>query len=239
VPGQRRHSGARAAQRNLAQHFLTSPRLARELVERAGVDAGDRVVDLGAGRGVLTEAIAARAAHVLAVEIDDALVRELVCRFAANPTVTVVRADASGLPLPATPFRVLANVPFNHTSTILRRLVDPNGGLTRADLVVQWQAARARAQAGVGRASDLLGATWAPWWTFARGRRLPASLFRPSPSVDAAMLVITRRADPLLPADRFSAYSAFVREAFARDGAAAEVGVDEWVSRYRGCVPRD
>ncbi len=225
---------ARAAQRSLAQHFLSSARLARELVERAGIAREDRVVELGPGRGVLTEAIAARAAQVLAVEIDATLVDELVRRFASTPAVTVLHADALALPLPATPYRVMANVPFNRTSAILRRLLaDPAGALTRADLVVQWQVARARARASAGPPLDLLGAQWGPWWSFARGRRLPAALFRPRPSVDAAMMIVTRRGDELLPVAEHARYVAFVREAFARDSRVGDLDLSEWTARYR------
>jgi 23S rRNA (adenine-N6)-dimethyltransferase len=106
----------------------------------------------------------------------------------------------------------VANPPFGYTAAILHHLLDhPDGGLVRADVVVQWQVARHRAQVDQGSEADLLGAIWAPWWRFERGRRLPAKLFRPPPSVDAAVLVITRRDPSDVPTGDFAAYAAAVR----------------------------
>ena len=78
--------------------------------------------------------------------------------------------------------------------------------------MVQWQVARQRARVHEAPPLDLLGATWAPWWRFGRGRRLPAASFNPRPSVDAAVLEIARREHPLVPVEDFERYAAFVRE---------------------------
>ncbi len=121
--------------------------------------------------------------------------------------MSVHLADALEFPLPATPFRVFANPPWNRTADVLHRLLDnPSSALTRADLVLQWQVARSRAQG-----DDLLGAIWAPWWEFGRGRRIPAAFLRPAPHVDAAVLTITRRDPPRLPPGDFAAHEASLR----------------------------
>jgi 23S rRNA (adenine-N6)-dimethyltransferase len=205
---------ARASQHDRGQHFLGSPVLAARLVQDAGIGAEDRVVEFGAGRGVLTEALARQGAHVLGVELDPSMIAGLIQRFAATPTVTVLHGDATEITLPATPYRVVSNPPFHHTAALLRRILDPKGGLVRGDVVVQWQVARARARSSAGGPFDLLGATWAPWWHFVRGRRLPAALFRPPPAVDAAVLVITRRDPPLLTPASHEAYRSWLRLAF-------------------------
>src|SRR5439155_6546461 len=128
------------------QHFLGSSRIAAQLVADAGVTGNDRVVELGAGRGALTDALADRAAQVLAVELDPKLVSILARRYASVRNVTVLRADARDAPLPANPYRVLANFPCGVTGALLRRLLDaPVSGLQRADLILQWQVVRARA----------------------------------------------------------------------------------------------
>jgi 23S rRNA (adenine-N6)-dimethyltransferase len=192
------------------------------------------VVELGAGRGVLTNALAERAAQVLAVELDPRLVSMLAQRFASAGNVAVLRADARDVPLPANPYRVLANLPFGVTSAVLRRLLDvPANGLRRADLIVQWQVARERVRAASGPPTDLLAARWGPWWEFRRGRRLPAACFRPRPSVDAAVLVITRRAKSLLPTPASDRYSSYVARAFRSRADARHLSVDRWVELFR------
>jgi 23S rRNA (adenine-N6)-dimethyltransferase len=233
VPGRTRRAHARggvARPPDLGQHFLASTSLAARLVADAGITADDVVLEPGAGTGVLTRALAGRARHVIAVELD-ATLASATARAVVLGNVTVVQGDATTFPLPLTPFRVVANPAFNTTSALLHHLLDLTGaphGLVRADLVVQWQVARDRA----APARDLVGITWAPWWRFRRGRRLPAALFRPAPAVDAAVLVAERREEPLLAPERFESYAADVRTQFA--GRAPTLRpVDEWVARYR------
>jgi len=218
----------------LGQHFLGNPQLAARLVADADVGPDDRVVDLGAGTGVLTAALAARAAAVLAVELDDALAMRLARRFADVSNVTVLGCDARAVPLPLNPYRVVANPPFAATAAILRRLLDdPGGALVRADLVVQWQVARHRAQVSAGAPADLVGATWGPWWRFSRGRRLPASSFQPRPNVDAAVLVVTRRTPALVPPADFDRYAAWVRHQFGRRRDPASIAATDWAATFR------
>ena len=220
--------------RRLGQHFLGSPQLAARLVADAGVRAGDRVVDFGAGRGVLTEALARAAASVLAIELDPSLAARLATRFAGTPNVVVLHADVRDVPLPRTPYRVVANPPFARTAAILHRLLDdPGGSMVRADLVVQWQVARHRARVDECPPLDLLGAMWAPWWRFRRGRRLPAACFNPRPAVDAAVLEITRRGQPVVPVEDFGRFAAFVTEGFRTRPEAPQLDLDEWVGRFR------
>jgi 23S rRNA (adenine-N6)-dimethyltransferase len=197
--------------RRLGQNFLRTD-LADVLVDEAGVTAGDLVVEFGAGRGAVTFALARRGARVVALEKDpvwaDRLQREL--RRRRLSTVSVLCRDALEYRLPRQPFLALGSLPFGATTALLRHLLDdPGSGLRRADLVVQWEVARKRAAVPP---TTMLSTTWAPWWDFSVGRRLPAVAFRPVPAVDAAVLRITRRSPPLLPPRLAAPYGAFVRD---------------------------
>jgi 23S rRNA (adenine-N6)-dimethyltransferase len=226
-------SPGRSGRSQFGQHFLGSAQLAARLVADAAVTGDDRVVELGAGRGVLTDALADRAALVLAIELDPKLVSALARRFECTRNVTVLHADAHDVPLPANPYRVVANLPFGVTGTVLRRLLDqPANGLRRADLIVQWQVARERVRVAGRPPTDLLGARWGPWWEFRRGRRLPAGCFRPRPSVDAAVLVVTRRDPPLLPVAASRKYAAFVARSFRSRPDARQHSVEQWIELF-------
>jgi 23S rRNA (adenine-N6)-dimethyltransferase len=171
-------------------------------------------VEVGAGRGALTATLAGRARYVIAIEVDPRLARGLRSMFADDPTVRIVETDARSWPLPHEPFRAFGNVPFAITTDLFRHLLDdPNGALIRADLIVQWEAARKRV-ADPPRTVRSLG--WGPWWTFSIERHLPARTFSPPPRVDAALLVIRRREPPLLPAAEVLAYRRVVRALFVK-----------------------
>jgi 23S rRNA (adenine-N6)-dimethyltransferase len=196
--------------RSLGQNFLR-PDLADELVAGAAFAAGDDVVEIGAGRGALTFALARRGVRVVALEKDPrwaGSLRHEVLRRGLDD-VRVLRCDALDYRMPRRPFRVVGSIPFGSTTAILRHLLDdPDSSLVRADLIVQWEVARKRA---VMPPSTLLSTTWAPWWTFDVGRRIPAAAFRPVPAVDAAVLRVTRRDPPILPTRMAGPYASFVR----------------------------
>jgi 23S rRNA (adenine-N6)-dimethyltransferase len=196
--------------RRLGQNFLR-PELADRLVADAAFRGGELVVEVCAGPGSITFALARRAVDVFAVEVDPVWARRLrdLVRRVAPARVRVVEADILSLPLPARPFRVIGSLPFGQTTIILRHLLDnPTVLLERADVIVQWEVARKRAAVPP---STMLSTAWAPWWEFRLGPRIPATEFRPIPRVDAGVLVVTRRSRPLLPVAMAGRYADFVR----------------------------
>ena len=199
-----------ARRRSLGQNFLR-PEVGRQLVASAGFRPDELVVEIGAGRGALTRALATHPIDVIAVELDpiwsERLREEL--RRAGCRRVRVVHADFLSLALPTQPFRVIGSLPFGRTTDICRRLFDdPRVPLERADLVVQWEVACKRVSSPP---DTLLSTAWAPWWEFRLGPRIPSSDFRPVPRADAGGLVVTRRRTALLPPAMADAYSRFVR----------------------------
>jgi 23S rRNA (adenine-N6)-dimethyltransferase len=205
-------SGRVRRRAELGQHFLAGGQLAAELVEQAGVGSGDLVVEIGAGTGVLTEALARRAGRVVAVECDPRLAERARRRLASYPNVRVVTADALALPTPRKPFRVVANLPFGTTAAMLRRLLgDPRSRLERADLILQEQAARRYAAVRPGSPETI---RWATAYQLTTGRRLGPGCFRPPPRVGAAVLVARRRRPPLVPVAGQARFAALLRTGF-------------------------
>jgi 23S rRNA (adenine-N6)-dimethyltransferase len=205
----------------LGQHSLKSPKLAANLASLAGISSADLVIEIGAGNGILTTELARRAHRVIAVEVDPTLAMGLVAKFSRYGNVLIVAGDFLDLALPGEPFRVFGNVPFGATTLLLKRLLDPSPmGISRADLVVEEAVAVKRAGF---RGGNVLNLGWAPWWRFSIGKRLPAHSFLPPPSVDAAMLTIERRAEPLLPQRERPAYVTFLRACFGSSEIGAAV----------------
>jgi 23S rRNA (adenine-N6)-dimethyltransferase len=195
------------------RHSLRSRAFAYELVRDAGVVPGSLVLDLGAGGGVLTRALADAGARVRAVELDPDALRQLRARFGDDPHVEVVEGDAVALRLPDEPFAVVANLPFAVGTAILRRLLgDPGVPLIQVDVIVEWGLAAKRTAVWP---STVLGCTWGAWYELTLSRRVPRACFAPPPSVDAALLRATRRPEPLVPPAQARAYVALLHRAFA------------------------
>ena len=197
--------------RSLGQNFLR-PELADQLVARAAFAPDDLVVDIGAGSGACTFSLARHGLQVVALEKDprwaDRLRREVV-RSGLEDRVRVLCCDVREYRMPRRPFRAFGSLPFGATTSILRHLLDePSSSLARADVVVQLEVARKRSATPP---TTLLSTMWAPWWSFEMGRRIPAGAFRPVPSVDAAVLRVSRRVPPLLPPRMATAFASFVQ----------------------------
>lgn len=211
------------------RHLLRSKALAAAIVRDAGVEAGDLVVDIGAGSGMLTVPLVAAGARVLAVEPD----RRLAGRVRrACPTARVIQADVRDIVWPEEPFRVVANLPFAEAADICRLLLsDPSRPLRSADVIVDWDFAAKRARLWPSTAQTVI---WTAWYELAVVRRLTPREFVPPPSVAAGILRARRRAEPLVDPRRALDYEAFVRRGFRFDPAARDLDPHAWARRFAG-----
>jgi 23S rRNA (adenine-N6)-dimethyltransferase len=183
--------------RALSQNFLADRTAAVRLARLAVPDPGktELLLEVGAGKGALTELLAPRCRRLLAYEIDERLVAALDARFAAVPQVRVVAGDFLAAPPSRTPFSVAGNVPFSRTAAIVDWcLAAP--ALTDATLLTQLEYARKRTgDYGSWTLLTVLGWPRYEWRLVGRvGRRS----FRPVPRVDAGIVRIERRRTPLL-----------------------------------------
>ena len=220
-PGRKKWSDKeRKSRRELDQNFLKDKRFAKRIVTESGVGKGDLVVELGAGGGMLTRQLAKVAREVVAVEHDPCWATRLEERFLGDGNVRVVQGDALGARLPDEPFVVVANIPFNITTSILHRLLDdPTAPLQSAHLLVQKQVALKHARS---TPTTLKTLSWSPWYGFSAGLELPANTFHPKPEVDACLMVAAKRGPPLVAPGQRHIFRAFVRRAF--DGHGNSVG---------------
>lgn len=186
--------------RELGQNFLVDQRVVERFIRSLDVRAGELVVDLGAGTGALTLPLLDAGAEVWAVERDPVWAKRLrhsMVNSDATGNSRVIEADLRRLRLPRTPFRVVANPPFDLTTEILTTLLDaPDQGPQRIDLIVQREVAVKHSRLPP---ASLRTAAWAPWWEFHLGPTIDRGAFRPRPRVDAAALTIVRRDREVLP----------------------------------------
>jgi 23S rRNA (adenine-N6)-dimethyltransferase len=195
----------------LAQHFLHCPRLVRRLVQESTIAPTDTVVEIGAGDGMITEALAEVAKRVIAVEKDPRLVTRLRERFHHQRHVEVIAGDflTSGIKL--TGCTVFANIPFNQTAAIMRKLAD--APVRNAYLVMQRDAVQKFAGQPVESLASVLLKPHFELDIFCRLRRTD---FDPPPGVEVVMLRIKQRDPPLLTPTEAGRYRRFVTHGFRR-----------------------
>jgi 23S rRNA (adenine-N6)-dimethyltransferase len=172
-------------------------------------------VEIGAGSGVITRALAHSRAHVIALELDSELARRLEASKSMQ-NVEIVEVDVLRWGWPSEPFAVVSNLPFARSGAILAHLLgDPLVRLRRAELIVQWELA---AKQTTVWPSTLKSTYWRAWYDLAIVGRLARTAFSPTPSVDAAVLRVARRPEPLVPLQHHRSYWRFLTEAYRSSG---------------------
>jgi 16S rRNA (adenine1518-N6/adenine1519-N6)-dimethyltransferase len=236
-------SGLPPALKRLGQHFLTDKGILERIVEAMDIEVGDTVVEVGPGRGSLTDLLVPRAARLVAIEIDRALVPVLRQRYAESPHVEIVESDVLKVDLAALargPYVLVGNVPYYITTPIIfHALVSPRP--RRAVFLVQREVAERIIAAPGDEAYGALSVNVQALADAQIVARVPASAFKPRPTVDSAILRLTPKVDPLVRPGEEAVLQKFVQGAFGQrrrqmrrvlrtvrnvDGAGADAALD-------------
>jgi 16S rRNA (adenine1518-N6/adenine1519-N6)-dimethyltransferase len=186
-----------APKKSLGQHFLKDRSVPPRIVEGAGVEAGDCVVEVGPGLGVLTEEIArrldpGRGGKLVAVELDGSLLPVLEERFGGSPHVSFVHSDVLDVPpqelAGERAYKVVANLPYYITSAVLRHFLEAEMKPLSLTVMVQ----REVAERMVAKPPDMsLLAVAVQFYGKPKVLfRVPPGAFKPPPKVDSAVVRI-------------------------------------------------
>lgn len=217
----------------LGQNFLTDHTVAQRIVEALG-DVSDRtVIEIGPGRGVLTDRLISRARRVIGVELDRVLAAQLRMRYATKPNVEILESDFVTVEFPSLvgsrpgplhdlrptqpeSFDIVGNLPYYVTSDIVLRILELHERVERAVIMVQREVADRITAAPGNSEYGLLSATVQ---LFARAEKLftvPPGAFDPPPKVHSGVIRLTM-------APRFAElrieeapFIAFLKTAFAQ-----------------------
>jgi 16S rRNA (adenine1518-N6/adenine1519-N6)-dimethyltransferase len=190
-----------APRRDLGQNFVADPNTVRRIAHLAGVGPGDRVIEIGAGLGSLTLALAERGADIIAIEVDPGLVEVLGDVVGGHDNVRVIHADATDLDWSSVigeePGWVLvANLPYNIATPLVADVLDGVPAITRLLVMVQREVAERLAAGPGSRAYGAVSVKVAYWATARIVGDVPASVFVPQPNVDSALVAIERHPPP-------------------------------------------
>jgi 16S rRNA (adenine1518-N6/adenine1519-N6)-dimethyltransferase len=204
--------------KRFGQHFLTDPRILDRIVGALELDGTETVIEVGPGRGTLTDRLAAKCAKLFAMEIDRDLVAELRRRYADRPHVHIVEGDVLKTPFASVaggPYALIGNVPYYITTPILFHALE-RPRANRAVFLVQREVAE---RMGAAPDSDNYGALSVNVQSLARVEvlfRVAAGAFNPPPKVESAVVRVTPLAEPAVTADEEAGFSAFVIAAFSQ-----------------------
>jgi len=211
--------------KSLGQNFLVSDALLRAITSAAEIDKKDTILEIGAGLGTLTRALAEGAQRVIALETDERLLLPLRKVLQDYPNVEIVQGNILKIDLAQllagrgeapkeVNYKVVANLPYYATSAILRRLLEAAQKPQLLVVTVQREVAE-RLVATPGKMSILSVSVQ----FYGRPRivaRAPARAFYPSPKVASAVVRIDVYEEPLAEVDDVEAFFSLVRAGFAQ-----------------------
>lgn len=217
--------------RSLGQNFLVDPNLQRKIVEAVGGNAEDVVLEIGPGRGALTDHLAGRVARLVLVELDDGLATALTERYAGRSDVHVVHGDVLQVPLAEhvpdmTVTKVVGNIPYNITTPIIFRLLQRPRPKEIVLMIQDDVADRIIAPVGT-KAYGALSIGIRSVASVERLFKVRRSAFRPVPGVDSAVIRITPTRPAPLTLDEERRLRVLVRASF------------QWRRKQLGKILRD
>ncbi len=217
VPGLLRAHGLHPDKR-LGQNFLSDDTILARVVEAAEVGPEDTVLEVGPGLGSLTRHLARSARQVTAVELDFRLVPVLSEVLARYPNAHIVQGDILRLDpadlMDQSGYLVVANIPYNITSALIRHLLEARVQPARMALTLQKEVAE-RICAQPGDMSQLALSVQ----VYGRPRivmRIPAGAFYPAPQVDSSVLRIDLYPDPMIPTEMLESFFHLMKAGFSQ-----------------------
>jgi 16S rRNA (adenine1518-N6/adenine1519-N6)-dimethyltransferase len=205
--------------RALGQNFLADPNTARRIVRLAGVEAGDRVLEIGAGLGSLTLALLERDAHVVALEADRRLQPALEQVVAGQGDIRIVIGDALSTNLNALLdeglWRCVSNLPYNVATPVVVRLLEEAPSIGSALVMVQREVGERLVAAPRSAAYGAVSVRVAYYAHAKIAGVIPRTVFVPAPKVDSALVELVRRDAPAVDVPSPDRLFELVRTGFA------------------------
>jgi dimethyladenosine transferase len=202
--------------KRLGQHFLHDELILNRIADAAAPMPEDTVIEIGPGRGALTDILARRPNRLAAIEIDKALSEQLRQKYSGSPNVTIVEGDVLETDIAALAggsYVVVGNVPYYITTPILFHVMRPP--LPRhAVFLVQLEVAERIVAPPGSRTYGALSVNVQAIATAEIISEVPRTAFRPPPKVTSAIVRITPRADALVSGDEAIRFRGFVQGLF-------------------------
>lgn len=180
----------------LSQNFFHNRKLVKTLIRKSSIGTKDTVIDIGAGKGIITEQLIRRSQHVIAIELDASLCSYLQKKFFNVSNLCIVQTDFLKYPLPKYPYKVFANIPFSIEGKIVRKLLTASNPPDEACLVMRDDLAR---RLGGFLKECQFSIMYKPWFQFEIIHKFKKTDFQPYARMDTVLFRISKKNQPLLP----------------------------------------
>ena len=205
--------------KRFGQHFLHDPQVIARIVAAIEPRRGERIVEIGPGRGALTTPLLERLGTLTAIEIDRDLARALSERFGAALEIVnrdVLEIDLAALRGAGPALRLVGNLPYNISTPLLFRLLEQRAAIHDMHFMLQKEVVDRMVAAPGSRTYGRLTVMLAPWVRIERLLNVGPGAFTPPPKVSSAVVHLTPLAAPAFDIGSATSFERVVRAAFSQ-----------------------
>ncbi len=203
--------------KSLGQYFLSDPSIVKRIIDAAHLNDKDTVVEIGPGPGVMTGMLAKRVKRVIAIEIDEDILKKAMDSLSGRSNIEFVLSDALIYDYDSigTPFKVVANIPYYITTPLIFRLLDSKDILSMT-LTLQKEVARRIVASPNNKDYGVLSIACQFYTAPSLCLTIPKGAFRPVPKVDSAAVYFEVLKKPSVDVPSKEMFFRIVRTAFSQ-----------------------
>lgn len=197
----------------LSQNFLYCRKLVAKLVDNSSISPQDLVLEIGPGKGIITEQLVKRTKKVIVVELDGNWYQYLKVKFHQTSNLNLYQQNFLNFLLPKKPYKVFANLPFSIEGKIIRKLINAPNPPQDCYLVVQKELAY---RLSAPFKQNLFSITHKPYFDFGIDYHFRRTDYEPMTSVDTVLFRFTKKTQPLVPLEARAKYRVFIEFGFGQ-----------------------
>lgn len=192
-----------------SQNFLKGHGFVADLIGMTNLGSGDLVVEIGSGKGIITEELSKKVGKVIGIEYDSTLASNLKLKFSSYPNVEIIQADFLNWSLPTQPYKVFANIPFNMISDIVNKLFTSTSSPDVTYLIMQDKAAERFIGKPLGPDSQV-SILLKPFYDMSIVTKIDRRNFEPMPNVNVVLAKFEKKKNPKINLNERQLYRDFV-----------------------------
>ena len=216
--------------RPLGQNFLIDPSIAQNIIQLAHIQPGEPVVEIGPGKGVLTQLLVQQADSLTAIELDPRLSRDLQKRFGDTPSFNLIEGDAAKFDYSSlgVGLKVVSNLPYYAATHIMKRLIHYRNHIHSMTLMLQKEVVdRLTANPGQ-RAYGSLSVYVQYHCEVQRLLEIPNTAFSPKPKIDSSLIGLTPLPQPRVQVENPKLFFKMVHSAFFHKRKMLKNNLKDW-----------
>lgn len=216
--------------RPLGQNFLIDHNIAQNIIQLARIQPGEHVVEIGPGKGILTQLLLEQADSLTAIELDPRLSRELQNRFGDTPSFKLIEGDAAKFDYSSlgTGIKIVSNLPYYAATHIMKKLIHFRSHIQSMTLMLQKEVVdRLTAEPGM-RAYGSLSVYVQYHCQVQRLLEIPNSAFSPPPKIDSSLVGLTPLPQPKVQVEDPKLFFKLVHSAFFHKRKMLKNNLKDW-----------